>query len=89
MISDQLYNEAKSVCDFKLAWSKDCNEAMSAVFGTYQEIDIYNIYAPSCVINSSTVSVSSAAVDPTTNSKVTISSTYLCKDLHTRLKVGK
>ncbi|KAK4801550.1 hypothetical protein SAY86_022037 [Trapa natans] len=70
VISDQLYDKAKSACDFKLEnWSQQCNEAMSSVFRAYAEIDIYNIYAPSCLINSSTTSFSSAAVDPATNSK--------------------
>lgn len=52
VISDQLYDKAKKVCDFKrFYWSIDCNNAMNQVFDKYQEIDIYNIYAPKCLIN--------------------------------------
>ncbi|XP_074270816.1 uncharacterized protein LOC141594720 [Silene latifolia] len=53
VISDEQYNKAKEVCDFKeLVWSNDCNIAMNVVFGIYKEIDIYNIYAPICLLNS-------------------------------------
>lgn len=52
VISDLLYENAKQVCDFKLFnWSEECNRAMSEVFKEYREIDIYNIYAPRCLIN--------------------------------------
>ncbi|XP_062178132.1 serine carboxypeptidase-like 33 isoform X2 [Alnus glutinosa] len=52
VISDQLYDKAKKVCDFKrFYWSIDCNNAMNQVFDEYQEIDIYNIYAPKCLVN--------------------------------------
>lgn len=52
VISDQLYENAKQVCDFNLSdWSPQCNKAMSQVFQEYREIDIYNIYAPRCLIN--------------------------------------
>ncbi|KAE8077081.1 hypothetical protein FH972_015682 [Carpinus fangiana] len=52
IISDQLYEKAKKVCDFKMfIWSNECTSAMNQVFGQYQEIDIYNIYAPKCLIN--------------------------------------
>lgn len=72
VISDQTYDKAKSVCDFKLEnWSQQCNEAMSTVFQAYNEIDIYNIYAPSCLINGSATSFSLAAVDSATSGKVT------------------
>lgn len=50
VISDQQYEKAKSVCDFKVPdWSNQCAQAMGVVFDAYQEIDIYNIYAPSCL----------------------------------------
>ncbi|XP_059435297.1 serine carboxypeptidase-like 33 [Corylus avellana] len=52
VISDQLYEKAKKVCDFKMfVWSNECSSAMNQVFDQYQEIDIYNIYAPKCLIN--------------------------------------
>ncbi|KAG4929436.1 hypothetical protein JHK82_046501 [Glycine max] len=53
VISDQQYDKAKQVCDFKqFDWSNECNKAMNEVFQDYSEIDIYNIYAPSCLLNS-------------------------------------
>ncbi|XP_073311707.1 serine carboxypeptidase-like 26 [Primulina huaijiensis] len=52
VISDQDYNEAKRVCNFKNDdWSPECNKAMTVVFNRYKEIDIYNIYSPSCILN--------------------------------------
>jgi len=52
VISDQQYDSAKEFCDFKaLSWSNDCNNAMDLVYQTYKEIDIYNIYAPICILN--------------------------------------
>ncbi|KAM7463174.1 hypothetical protein LguiA_031295 [Lonicera macranthoides] len=57
VIPDGEYERAKKVCDFKLTnWSKECNEAMGMVFEKYGEIDIYNIYAPACPLNTSTSS---------------------------------
>lgn len=52
VISDQDYNEAKRVCNFKNDdWSPECNKVMTVLFNRYKEIDIYNIYAPSCLLN--------------------------------------
>ncbi|XP_061357031.1 serine carboxypeptidase-like 26 [Gastrolobium bilobum] len=53
VISDQQYDKAKQVCDFKqFNWSNECNQVMNEVFQDYSEIDIYNIYAPACHLNS-------------------------------------
>ncbi|KAI9074307.1 hypothetical protein K1719_043730 [Acacia pycnantha] len=47
VISDQQYEKAKLVCDFKqFNWSKECQEAMDVVSSEASGIDIYNIYAP-------------------------------------------
>lgn len=52
VISDQEYEKAKRACNFKLLeWTPKCNEAMNEVFNGYNEIDIYNIYAPACLLN--------------------------------------
>ncbi|XP_073008342.1 serine carboxypeptidase-like 26 [Typha latifolia] len=49
VVSDQVYEQAKNVCNFKLLdWSNACNDAMNIIFNEYSEIDIYNIYAPKC-----------------------------------------
>ncbi|GMP57171.1 hypothetical protein CsSME_00021366 [Camellia sinensis var. sinensis] len=54
VISDQEFENAKKVCNFKVFdWSGECNAAMSVVFEKYNEIDIYNIYAPICLLNTS------------------------------------
>ena len=57
VISDQLYYKSKQVCDFKVAdWSSECITNMNKVFADYGEIDIYNIYAPSCLLNTTSSS---------------------------------
>ncbi|XP_009590149.1 serine carboxypeptidase-like 26 isoform X1 [Nicotiana tomentosiformis] len=59
VIYDSEYEKAKQVCDFKLSnWSDACNDAMKVVWDKYEEIDIYNIYAPKCLRNSSSSSAS-------------------------------
>ncbi|KAK6265233.1 hypothetical protein QUC31_016070 [Theobroma cacao] len=64
VIPDQLYHKVKQVCDFKLFdWSIECGDAVNQVFDKYSEIDIYNIYAPKCLINST----SSSAVSKVKN----------------------
>lgn len=53
VITDQHYDKAKQVCDFKSPnWSSECNIVMNQLFEKYNEIDIYNIYAPKCLTNS-------------------------------------
>ncbi|CAA7015601.1 unnamed protein product [Microthlaspi erraticum] len=54
VIPDNLYDTAKRNCNFKFSnWSEPCIIAMKTVFRKYEEIDIYNIYAPKCNTNSS------------------------------------
>ena len=53
VITDQHYDKAKQACDFKSPnWSSECNIVMNQLFEKYNEIDIYNIYAPKCLTNS-------------------------------------
>jgi serine carboxypeptidase-like clade 2 len=52
VISDQHYEKAKQVCDFKYQWSSKCNQVMDELFNEYSKIDIFNIYAPACRLNS-------------------------------------
>ena len=60
VIPDQVYDTAKNVCNFENnSWSKECNAAMEIVFDKYKEIDIYNIYAPICLINTTSSVVGS------------------------------
>ena len=63
VISDQLYYKSKQVCDFHLSdWSFDCLTNMAQVYTQYNQIDIYNIYAPSCLLNTTTSSPSNSKV---------------------------
>lgn len=60
VVPDEVYNSIKKYCDFKNSnWSDDCSATMDIVYSQYQEIDIYNIYAPKCLLNQT--SASSAA----------------------------
>ncbi|XWS63300.1 hypothetical protein CRYUN_Cryun06bG0083500 [Craigia yunnanensis] len=54
VISDRVYNHVKIKCNFSMAKpSEDCNRALNAYFKVYRIIDMYSLYAPSCVSNSS------------------------------------
>ncbi|KAL2470239.1 Serine carboxypeptidase-like 33 [Abeliophyllum distichum] len=70
VISDQEYNKARRVCDFHLEdWSSKCNNAMSSVFNKYDEIDIYNIYVPSCLLNKTSSTSADGITGETDSSK--------------------
>ncbi|CAA0829427.1 Serine carboxypeptidase-like 33, partial [Striga hermonthica] len=52
IISDQTYYVAKKTCDFRTDdWSDPCADAMISLWNQYNDIDFYNIYAPSCLAN--------------------------------------
>lgn len=52
VVSDQVYERINQVCNFKVSnLTNVCVEAMNVVYQQYREIDIYNIYAPTCLIN--------------------------------------
>ncbi|KAG2726810.1 hypothetical protein I3760_01G129600 [Carya illinoinensis] len=71
VISDQLYDTAKTVCDFKSSnWSNQCNNAIGQVFEKYAEIDIYNIYAPSCLLLNSNSSLAHSSRPNSVHSQV-------------------
>ncbi|KAF8727103.1 hypothetical protein HU200_019609 [Digitaria exilis] len=57
VVSDEVYRSIKKYCDFKNSnWSDDCSATMDIVYSQYQEIDIYNIYAPKCLLNQTSTS---------------------------------
>ncbi|KAJ8560473.1 hypothetical protein K7X08_022333 [Anisodus acutangulus] len=59
ILYDSEYQKAKQVCDFKISnWSDACSDAMQVVWDKYGEIDIYNIYSPKCLVNTSSSSAS-------------------------------
>ncbi|CAA0841930.1 Serine carboxypeptidase-like 33 [Striga hermonthica] len=61
VISDEQYDNIRRACDFRFDnWSRECNKATNAVWKQYKEIDIYNIYAPSCLTNNNKTSQSHA-----------------------------
>ncbi|KAI4303095.1 hypothetical protein MLD38_038766 [Melastoma candidum] len=61
VISDEIYRRCAAVCDFTTPnWSNDCIQAMIVLFKAYREIDIYNVYAPSCLIKDNSSSSSSS-----------------------------
>ncbi|KAM0906935.1 hypothetical protein ACQ4PT_016467 [Festuca glaucescens] len=52
VVSDEVYKHIKENCDFKTPnWTDGCNTAMTVVFDQYDLIDIYNIYAPKCLLD--------------------------------------
>ncbi|CAL4895584.1 unnamed protein product [Urochloa decumbens] len=62
VVPDEVYNRIKKYCDFKNSnWSDDCNAAMDIIYSQYREIDIYNIYAPKCLLNQTSASSTTQA----------------------------
>ncbi|KAL0420388.1 UNVERIFIED_CONTAM: Serine carboxypeptidase-like 34 [Sesamum latifolium] len=58
VISDALYHEIKSKCNFsKKNLTDHCNQALEKYFDVYNIIDMYSLYAPTCV-NSNFTTVS-------------------------------
>ncbi|WVZ71271.1 hypothetical protein U9M48_019877 [Paspalum notatum var. saurae] len=59
VISDQFYEQVKNVCDFRISpTTKECSHVMNLLYNIYDEIDIYNVYAPKCNTDRSAVSFS-------------------------------
>ncbi|KAK3027797.1 hypothetical protein RJ639_041965 [Escallonia herrerae] len=57
VISDQLYEDLKRECNFsKDNLSDGCNTALGQYFDVYKYIDMYSLYTPMCVDNSSSSS---------------------------------
>lgn len=50
VISDRLYDEIKSKCNFSEAHpSKECDKVLDEYFDVYKIIDMYSLYTPACV----------------------------------------
>ncbi|KAG4932176.1 hypothetical protein JHK87_046178 [Glycine soja] len=82
VISDQQYDKAKQLCDFKqFDWPNECNKAMNEVFLDYSEIDIFNIYAPACRLNST------SSIADHSNSNNPESSTKERNDYRLRMRI--
>ncbi|KAG9141881.1 hypothetical protein Leryth_009265 [Lithospermum erythrorhizon] len=57
VISDKLYDDIKLHCDFSTNnLSNLCIENINKYFQVYRIIDMYSLYAPSCVLSNSTTS---------------------------------
>lgn len=53
VISDKVYKNVKSKCNFKLQdETEDCRDALDKYFEVYELIDMYSLYTPDCVENS-------------------------------------
>ena len=52
VISDKVYFGVKKSCNFSLPDSKLCNAALGKYFDVYNLIDMYSLYAPTCVNSS-------------------------------------
>ncbi|KAL6850311.1 hypothetical protein ACP4OV_020938 [Aristida adscensionis] len=62
VISDQFYEHLKNICDFRLfPTTNKCSHTMNLMFKMYNEIDIYNLYAPKCNTDESSFSSSSTS----------------------------
>jgi serine carboxypeptidase-like clade II len=62
IVPDEVYNRIKKYCDFKNSnWSDDCSAAMEVIYSQYREIDIYNTYAPKCLLNQTSASSTTRA----------------------------
>ncbi|XP_062209921.1 serine carboxypeptidase-like 26 isoform X2 [Phragmites australis] len=60
VISDQLYERVKNVCDFRIhTRTEECAHAMNLVYTQYDKIDIFNVYAPKCNTDESALSSTS------------------------------
>ena len=63
IVPDEVYSRIKKYCDFKNSnWSDNCNAVMDIVYSQYQEIDIYNIYSPKCLLNQTSASSEAQAL---------------------------
>ena len=55
VISDRLYDEIKSKCNFSATHpSKACDKALNEYYDVYNIIDMYSLYSPTCVQANST-----------------------------------
>ncbi|XP_010274881.1 PREDICTED: serine carboxypeptidase-like 34 [Nelumbo nucifera] len=50
VISDRVYQDVKTYCNFSNSdQSNECNNALNEYFAVYDIIDMYSLYAPTCV----------------------------------------
>ncbi|XP_074285566.1 serine carboxypeptidase-like 34 [Silene latifolia] len=64
VISDKVYQDIKSNCNFKSNnLSVACNNALNEYFLVYNIIDMYSLYAPTCVEKSSTSTRQRSAIN--------------------------
>lgn len=54
VISDQVYHDIKTTCNFtEDPVSSECSIKLNEYFAVYRIIDMYSLYSPTCVSNSS------------------------------------
>ncbi|KAJ6813073.1 serine carboxypeptidase-like 34 [Iris pallida] len=62
VISDEVYDDIKKSCNFSLEHVGDaCNKALDEYFAVYDIIDMYSLYAPTCVKSNSSSSSNSSS----------------------------
>lgn len=50
VISDAVYAELKSECNFAFRnQSAECNQALNKFYTSYEVINIYSLYSPTCI----------------------------------------
>lgn len=98
VISDRVYHDIKATCNFSSnSISRKCTSKMNEYFAVYRIIDMYSLYSPTCVSNSSSGGSREMPVlrsmAPGSSSKLVsisqlISSVPLLLKLHRRYQTG-
>ncbi|XP_028080289.1 serine carboxypeptidase-like 34 [Camellia sinensis] len=74
VISDRVYADVKSKCDFSDPnTSNDCGVALNEFFVAYNDIDMYSLYTPLCVDSTSSTTRKTPmiqGIDPQLFSKI-------------------
>ncbi|KAM1064749.1 hypothetical protein ACFX15_019836 [Malus domestica] len=58
VISDRLYHDIQKECDFSQNISEQCNTLLEEYYNVYNIIDMYSLYTPMCLSNTSSSSSS-------------------------------
>ncbi|CAN6675236.1 unnamed protein product [Malus baccata var. baccata] len=56
VISDRLYHDIQKECDFSQNISEQCNTLLEEYYNVYNIIDMYSLYTPTCLSNTSSSS---------------------------------
>ncbi|KAL8058433.1 hypothetical protein ABFX02_03G017400 [Erythranthe guttata] len=73
VISDALYSQIQKTCNFSTPnfnFTKECDDALDEYFSVYYIIDMYSLYAPTCVVDTNTNSTTKPRVPRLLKSKI-------------------